>query len=234
MAAVIECRDLWKAFGAQQVLRGANATFEAGITVVLGASGAGKTTLLRHIVGALRPDRGAVLVDGRAVHELDESHLLEVRRRMGVLFEDWKALFYGFTLYENIAFPLRHIGGRPDREIRTVVSGLLSELGIEGAAGLYPENLSAGMRTRGGVARAFVLDPEIVLLDRPEEGLDQVRVKLLFAWIKERQRRRGSTMIVISQDVDAALAIADRAVVLADGRLTDSGGVLGLLADRQC
>jgi phospholipid/cholesterol/gamma-HCH transport system ATP-binding protein len=223
VAALIECRDVWKALGGQQVLNGLTCRFPPGVTVILGPSGAGKTTLLRHLVGAERPDRGAVVVDGVPISEMDEARLLELRRRTGVLFEDWKALFYGLTLYDNVAFPLRHVHSLSEERIRPIVVGLLQELGIAEAAHLYPENLSVGMRTRGGVARALVSNPDVVLLDRPEEGLDEVRAKLLFSWIRDWQRRHDSTFVIISHHVDAALSIADRALVMNEGRVIAQG-----------
>jgi phospholipid/cholesterol/gamma-HCH transport system ATP-binding protein len=221
--AVISCRDLHKAFGTNQVLAGIDCDIPQGrITAIMGPSGTGKSVLLRHFVGLLLPDRGDVIVEGLSVPNLRERELLALRRRIGMLFQDG-ALFSSMNLYDNVAFPLRQHTRASEREIREIVTARLRDVGLAGAEERMPNELSGGMRKRAGLARALVLEPEILLFDEPDSGLDPVRTALLCELIRNLQRRRGCTAVVISHDIRAVFEIADHVILLHGGRVVDQG-----------
>ncbi len=220
---LIECRDVHKAFGAHRVLAGVTCAIPEGeITVIMGPSGTGKSVLLRHFVGLLMPDRGDVVVDGMSVPRMSEEELLELRRNMGMLFQDG-ALFSSMNLFDNVAFPLRQHTKKGESEIREIVMDRLTEVGLAGAEKKMPNELSGGMRKRAGFARALVLEPKILLFDEPDSGLDPVRTALLCELIKEIQRRYGSTAVVISHDTKAVFEVADNVVLLHGGRVVEEG-----------
>ncbi len=220
---VIECVAVEKAFGRHRVLTGVDCQIpRARITVIMGPSGTGKSVLLRHFVGLLAPDRGDVLVEGRSVPAMREPELLALRREMGMLFQDG-ALFSSMSLYDNVAFPLRQHTRKSEREIREIVMARLSEVGLSGAEGRMPNELSGGMRKRAGFARALVLQPRILLFDEPDSGLDPVRTALLCRLIREIQRRYGSTAVVISHDTKAVFEVADNVILLHGGRVVEQG-----------
>jgi phospholipid/cholesterol/gamma-HCH transport system ATP-binding protein len=222
-AAMIECEDVHKAFEGHQVLEGVSCQIPAGkISVVMGPSGTGKSVLLRHIVGLLSPDRGDVLVAGKSVPSLNEDELLELRRNIGMLFQDG-ALFSSMNLYDNVAFPLRQHTKKPEGEIREIVMERLQEVGLAGAEKKMPNELSGGMRKRAGFARALVLEPEILLFDEPDSGLDPVRTALLCELIKEIQQKYGSTGVVISHDIKSCFNIGDHIILLHGGKVVDQG-----------
>ena len=219
----IECIGVEKSFAGHLVLAGVDCAVPRGrITVIMGPSGTGKSVLLRHFVGLLRPDSGDVLVEGRSVPDLSEEELLELRRHMGMLFQDG-ALFSSMNLFDNVAFPLRQHTRRPEREIRDVVMARLAEVGLAGAERKMPNELSGGMRKRAGFARALVLEPRILLFDEPDSGLDPVRTALLCELIREIQRRYGSTAVVISHDTKAVFDVADTVILLHGGRVVEQG-----------
>ena len=195
---------------------------EGEITVIMGPSGTGKSVLLRHFVGLLIPDRGDVLVDGMSVPRMSEDELLELRRGMGMLFQDG-ALFSSMSLFDNVAFPLRQHTKKSEKEIREIVMDRLKEVGLAGAEKKMPNELSGGMRKRAGFARALVLQPKILLFDEPDSGLDPVRTALLCELIKEIQRKYKSTAIMISHDTKAVFEVADDVILLHDGKVVDQG-----------
>ena len=220
---VIECWNVRKAFDRYQVLDGVNCHVTRGrITVIMGPSGTGKSVLLRHVVGLLRPDAGSVIVEGRTVPDLDEGELLALRKRMGMLFQDG-ALFSSMNLFDNVAFPLRWHTRLPEREVRQIVMARLEEVGLAGAEKKMPNELSGGMRKRAGLARAVVLEPDILLFDEPDSGLDPVRTALLCELIRDIQRRSGATAVVISHDVRAVFELADNIILLHGGRVVEQG-----------
>ena len=220
---MIECRDVRKAFEGNQVLDGVSCQMPSEkITVVMGPSGTGKSVLLRHIVGLLFPDAGDVTVAGKSVPQLSEEQLLDLRRNVGMLFQDG-ALFSSMNLYDNVAFPLRQHTKKSEREIREIVMERLKEVGLSGAEKSMPNELSGGMRKRAGFARALVLEPEILLFDEPDSGLDPVRTALLCDLIKEIQRKHKATGVVISHDIKACFNIADHVVLLHGGKVVDQG-----------
>ncbi|HZU75596.1 MAG TPA: ATP-binding cassette domain-containing protein, partial [Dehalococcoidia bacterium] len=159
---VIELVEVHKSFGSLKVLDGVTCRIPKGeITVLMGPSGTGKSVTLRHIVGLLPPDRGDIYVDGKPVHKLNERELLDLRRGIGMLFQDG-ALFSSMTLYDNVAFPLRQHTKKSEDEVREIVMEHLMEVGLAGADKRMPNELSGGMRKRAGFARALVMEPKIL------------------------------------------------------------------------
>ena len=223
MDPVIEMVDVAKAFGSFKVLDGV--TFRiprGGVTFLMGPSGTGKSVTLRHIVGLLMPDRGDVIVEGKNVPRLKEREVLELRRTIGMLFQDG-ALFSSMNLYDNVAFPLRQHTKLSEGKIREVVMGRLSEVGLAGAEKRMPNELSGGMRKRAGVARALVMEPRIILVDEPDSGLDPVRTTLLCDLIKEIAKKYEATVIVISHNIEAVRRTADYIGILYKGKMRHFG-----------
>jgi phospholipid/cholesterol/gamma-HCH transport system ATP-binding protein len=219
----IECRGVYKTFGTNRVLNGLDVGIPEGmITVVLGPSGTGKSVLISHLIGLMFPDQGHVLVHGQNVSKLRMSELLEMRRKFGILFQDG-ALFGSMNVYDNVAFPLRQHTDKSEAEIADIVNQRLAEVGLSGADSRLPGELSGGMRKRAGFARALVLDPEIVMFDEPDSGLDPVRTALLCELIEQMHAEHGGTYIVITHDIASARRIADYLVVLWKGRIVQSG-----------
>src|SRR5205814_6544496 len=165
---MIEVEELYKAYEGNQVLEGVTCQIPTGkISVVMGPSGTGKSVLLRHVVGLLYPDSGDIRVAGKSVPRLSEDELLELRRNVGMLFQDG-ALFSSMNLYDNVAFPLRQHTKKSEKEIREIVMQRLEEVGLSEAVTKMPNELSGGMRKRAGFARALVLEPELLLFDEPD------------------------------------------------------------------
>jgi phospholipid/cholesterol/gamma-HCH transport system ATP-binding protein len=220
---MVEVEDLHKGFEGKQVLEGVSCQIPAGkISVVLGPSGTGKSVLLRHVVGLLQPDRGDVRVAGKSVPNLNEEELLELRRNVGMLFQDG-ALFSSMNLYDNVAFPLRQHTRKSESEIKEIVMQRLEEVGLTDAVKKMPNELSGGMRKRAGFARALVLEPEILLFDEPDSGLDPVRTALLCDLIKQIQQKYKSTGVVISHDIKSCFNIGDHIILLHGGKVVDQG-----------
>jgi phospholipid/cholesterol/gamma-HCH transport system ATP-binding protein len=221
--AVIELHDLSKAFGSFKVLDGVTCRIPKGeITVLMGPSGTGKSVTLRHVVGLLAPDRGDIVVSGLHVPKLNEKQLLELRRSIGMLFQDG-ALFSSMNLYDNVAFPLRQHTKLPETKVREIVMQRLQEVGLAGAEKRMPNELSGGMRKRAGFARALVMEPKILLFDEPDSGLDPVRTTLLCDLIREINSKYKATSIVVSHDVGAVRRFADNIGILYKGKMRHFG-----------
>jgi phospholipid/cholesterol/gamma-HCH transport system ATP-binding protein len=221
--AVIELRDVHKAFGQFTVLDGVTCRIPKGeISVLMGPSGTGKSVTLRHIVGLLPPDSGDIFVADRDVPLLNEDELLELRRGIGMLFQDG-ALFSSMSLYDNVAFPLRQHTKKSEAEIREIVMDRLTEVGLAGAEKRMPNELSGGMRKRAGFARALVMEPKILLFDEPDSGLDPVRTTLLCDLIREISAKYNATSIVVSHDVGAVRRFADNIGILYKGKMRHFG-----------
>jgi phospholipid/cholesterol/gamma-HCH transport system ATP-binding protein len=197
--------------------------------MIIGPSGTGKSVCIKHIVGLLYPDEGDVLVHGRSVPSLSDDELFKMRRKFGVLFQDG-ALFGSLNLYDNFAFPLRQHTEKGDDEIAEIVNRRLREVGLGGEGEKMPNELSGGMRKRAGFARALVLDPEIVLFDEPDSGLDPVRTALLCELIKEVHSENGGCYVVITHDIMSARRVAEHLSVLWKGRIVESGPAEQLFA----
>src|SRR4051794_940548 len=170
---------LTKSFGRQVIWEDVSLTLPKGeISVLLGPSGTGKSVFLKHLVGLLRPDRGHVWIGDKDVPNVSERDLYEVRKMFGVLFQDG-ALFGSMNIFDNVAFPLRQNTDKSEDEIAAIVHHRMAEVGLSAAEKKMPGELSGGMRKRAGFARALVLEPEIVIFDEPDSGLDPVRTALL-------------------------------------------------------
>lgn len=219
----IEIIDLVKQFGRTRILNGLNLGLpDNQISMVLGPSGTGKSVLIKHIVGLLYPDSGDVIVKGQSVPDLSDDELFEMRKKFGLLFQDG-ALFGSMNIFDNVAFPLRQHTDKGEDEIESIVTRRLREVGLGEAHYKMPNELSGGMRKRAGFARALVLDPEIVMFDEPDSGLDPVRTALLCELIKEVHAEAGGCYMVISHDLGTARRIADFIAVLWKGRIVESG-----------
>jgi phospholipid/cholesterol/gamma-HCH transport system ATP-binding protein len=219
----IEFVEVHKAFGRNHVLRGLNMGLpENKISMILGPSGTGKSVCIKHIVGLLYPDQGDVIVHGRSIPSLPDAELFELRKKFGVLFQDG-ALFGSLSLYDNVAFPLRQHTEKGEDEIAEIVNRRLKEVGLGDAGQKMPNELSGGMRKRAGFARALVLEPDIVLFDEPDSGLDPVRTALLCELIKEVHAENGGCYVVITHDIMSARRVAQHISVLWKGRIVQSG-----------
>jgi phospholipid/cholesterol/gamma-HCH transport system ATP-binding protein len=226
----VEFIDVHKSFGRNHVLRGLNMGLpEDQISMILGPSGTGKSVCIKHIVGLLYPDEGDVLVHGVSVPSLPDADLFEMRKKFGVLFQDG-ALFGSLTLWDNVAFPLRQHTEKGDEEIAEIVNRRMGEVGLGGEGEKMPSELSGGMRKRAGFARALVLDPQIVLFDEPDSGLDPVRTALLCELIKEIHAENGGCYVVITHDIMSARRVAEHISVLWKGRIVESGPAEELFA----
>jgi phospholipid/cholesterol/gamma-HCH transport system ATP-binding protein len=219
----IEFVDVHKAFGRNRVLRGLNMGIPEGqISMIIGPSGTGKSVCIKHMVGLLYPDEGDVIVHGQSVPSLPDEQLFALRKKFGVLFQDG-ALFGSMNLYDNVAFPLRQHTEKSEEEIEGIVHRRLHEVGLGGDHDKMPNELSGGMRKRAGFARALVLDPEILLFDEPDSGLDPVRTALLCELIKEVHAENGGCYVVITHDIMSARRVAEHLSVLWKGRIVQSG-----------
>jgi phospholipid/cholesterol/gamma-HCH transport system ATP-binding protein len=219
----IEFIDVHKAFGRNKILKGLNLGLPEGkISMILGPSGTGKSVCIKHMVGLLYPDDGDVLVHGESVPNLRDEELFEMRKKFGVLFQDG-ALFGSMNLLDNVAFPLRQHTDRSEEEIMSVVNARLAEVGLTDAGDKMPNELSGGMRKRAGFARALVLDPDIVLFDEPDSGLDPVRTALLCELIQEIHEENGGAYTVITHDIMSARRVAEYIAVLWRGRIVEAG-----------
>lgn len=220
---MIEVEDVYVAFR-RPVLEGVSLRVPEGcIYALIGPGAAGKSVLLKTIAGLVRASRGRIVVRGRELGGLDESGLMEVRRDVGMLFQNY-ALFDFMTVGENIAFPLRRLfTDLPETEILDRVAERLARMSLAGFEGRMPAGLSGGQKKRVGVARATVSRPKVLLYDEPTAGLDPVTSQKIYDLIREEQRTQGTTNVVISSDVRGLLTIADRVGMLHQGKLIFEG-----------
>jgi phospholipid/cholesterol/gamma-HCH transport system ATP-binding protein len=223
VADAVEFVDVHKAFGRNKILRGLNMGIPEGkISMILGPSGTGKSVCIKHMVGLLYPDEGDILVHGESVPNMHDDELFEMRKKFGVLFQDG-ALFGSMNLLDNVAFPLRQHTDKGEDEILDIVGRRLQEVGLQDSGDKMPNELSGGMRKRAGFARALVLDPDIVLFDEPDSGLDPVRTALLCELIQEIHEENGGAYVVITHDIMSARRVAEHISVLWKGRIVESG-----------
>jgi phospholipid/cholesterol/gamma-HCH transport system ATP-binding protein len=219
----IEVTDVYKAFGSFKVLQGLNLNFvDNAVTTVLGPSGTGKSVLLKHIVGLLQPDAGEVKVFGQNIWAAKEKDRYDLRKRFGVLFQDG-ALFGSMNLYDNIAFPLRKHTDLSEQEISDVVWPRMKEVGLEKSASKDPQSISGGMRKRAGFARALVMNPDVVMFDEPDSGLDPVRTSLLNDLILEMHAEHGGTYVLVTHDIRTARKVSDYVGLIWHGELIHYG-----------
>jgi phospholipid/cholesterol/gamma-HCH transport system ATP-binding protein len=221
--AVVEVRDVVYSIGGRKIFDGLNITARRGrITAFMGPSGTGKTTLLRLITGQSQADSGTVKVWGEEVSTLSGAELFALRRRMGMLFQNG-ALLTDEDVYENVAFPLRAHTKLPESLIRQLVLTKLHAVGLRGAARLMPAELSGGMSRRVALARAIVMDPDILIYDEPFVGLDPISMGVICRLIKQMNEALGITSIVVSHDVQELSTIAHETFLLSEGKVVASG-----------
>ena len=222
---MIRLRGLRKRLGRKQVLDGVDLEIPTGCTmVVMGQSGTGKSVLLKHIIGLMRPDEGAIEVDGTELTSLRERDLDEVRKRFGMLFQG-SALFDSLSVGENVALPMREHTAMREPEIRARVAERLEWVGLPGIEEMKPASLSGGMRKRVGLARAIAIDPAYILYDEPTTGLDPIMSDVINRLIRSLQQRIGVTSIVVTHDLHSAFTVGDRMAMLHEGRVVFTGSV---------
>jgi phospholipid/cholesterol/gamma-HCH transport system ATP-binding protein len=210
-------------FGDQLALSNVSLSIGRGhVAVIIGGSGAGKTTLLKILIGLDRPTNGSVIVDGVDMVKLNDRELNRFRRKLGMVFQ-YSALLDSMNVMDNVAFPLREHTKLKEKEVREKVSHKLAVLGLENAEMKFPSELSGGMRKRVGLARALMLEPEVILYDEPTSGLDPITSRMVDDLILETRERFNVTSVVISHDMAGAVRIADEIHVLSKGRVVISG-----------
>jgi phospholipid/cholesterol/gamma-HCH transport system ATP-binding protein len=220
---MIRVENIHKSFNGFEVLKGVSFEVNKGeILALIGGSGNGKSVILKHIVGLLKPDRGQVFVDGKAISHLKGNGLEEIRSRIGFLFQNG-ALFTSLTVYENVAFPLREKTKKGENEIREKVLRELDQVGLAGAENKYPAELSGGMIKRTAFARALVTEPEIMLFDEPTTGLDPIIAHTILDLIKSLHEHLGFTAIIVSHELSRIFQIAHRVAMLHGGRIWTVG-----------
>ncbi|MFP5221512.1 MAG: ABC transporter ATP-binding protein [Acidobacteriota bacterium] len=219
-------------YSEHKVLSDIDAVLPSGqISVILGGSGGGKSTLLKTILGLLPPSQGRVLLGDSDLYALSGDELREIRRRMGVLFQDG-ALLGSIPLGENIALPMREHTMLDESIIETIVNIKLGLVGLDEFMDYFPNQLSGGMRKRAGLARALALDPRVLLCDEPTSGLDPITAADLDQLILELKEAFGMTIVVVSHDLQSVFTIADHVVVLNQGTMVYQGGQDGLKASQ--
>ncbi len=210
----IEVRDLTMRYGDLVIMKDLNFAIKRGeVFVIMGGSGSGKSTLLKHLIGLKAPSEGTILFDGDDFISGDDAHRKRVLRRMGVLYQNG-ALWSGLTLAENVALPLEEFTSLDAQSIAGVVSLKLALVGLRGFEAFYPSAISGGMRKRAALARAIALDPDVLFFDEPSSGLDPISASRLDDLIVELKASFGTTIVVVTHDLESIFRIADRALFL--------------------
>src|SRR5688500_17716420 len=209
VGVAVEVEGLTKSFGSQNIWSDVTLTLPPGeISVLLGPSGTGKSVFLKSLVGLLKPEKGSIILKDTDIVTCSEHKLYEIRRLFGVLFQDG-ALFGSMNLFDNIAFPLREHTKKSESDIRKIVLEKMDMVGLAGAEGKLPGEISGGMRKRAGLARALVLDPEIIPFDEPDSGLDPVRVAYLNQLIVDLNAQIDATFLIVTHDIGTARTVPD-------------------------
>jgi len=220
---IIELIDVKKSFNGLKVLDGVNLKIEAGeIIIIMGKSGGGKTVLIKHFIGLLKPDAGQVLIDGEDITLLKGKKLDRIREKFGFLFQGG-ALFDSMTVLQNITFPLIE---KTDLDIETIndrAINVLTHVGLKGAEGKNPAELSGGMKKRVALARALVMEPDILLFDEPTTGLDPIIRASIHQLVKETHKKFGFTGVIISHEVPGIFEVSDRIAMLHEGKIIEVG-----------
>jgi phospholipid/cholesterol/gamma-HCH transport system ATP-binding protein len=220
---VVDVQDAYYAVGGREIFSGLDLKVRRGrITAIMGPSGTGKTTLLKLITAQITAERGKVMAFGRDLATLSSGEVYALRRRIGMLFQNG-ALLTDLDVFENVAFPVREHTDLPEPLIRRLVLTKLQAVGLRGAADLMPGELSGGMARRVALARAIVMDPEVLIYDEPFVGLDPISLGVIQRLIKHMNAALGITSIVVSHDVQELAAIADDSYLLSAGRIAASG-----------
>jgi phospholipid/cholesterol/gamma-HCH transport system ATP-binding protein len=223
MGTEVVVEGLTKSFGRHTVWRDISLSLPPGeVSVMLGPSGTGKTVFLKSLVGLIRPDRGRVVVDGIDTVHCSERELYQVRKLFGVMFQDG-ALFGSLSLYDNIAFPLREHTRKTEAGIREIVHEKMAMVGLSDQDHKFPGEISGGMRKRAGLARALVLDPEIILCDEPDSGLDPVRTAYLSQLLIDVNAEIDATILIVTHDIQIARTVPDNIGMLFRGNLVMFG-----------
>ncbi len=223
-ASLIELKDVHFGYGSgRKILDGVSLSIESGkVTALMGASGGGKTTVLRLIGGQVKAQQGEVLFDDSNIATLDQNGLYAARRKMGMLFQ-FGALFTDLSAFDNVAFPLRELTDLPESLIRDIVLMKLGAVGLRGARDLMPSELSGGMARRVALARAMALDPQLMMYDEPFAGLDPISLGTSAQLIRQLNNALGITSIIVSHDLEETFRIADRVIILANGKIAAQG-----------
>ena len=223
MANAVEVSELEFSYGDLQIFRGLSLEIPRGqVVAILGGSGCGKSTLLKLIGGQLRPQSGSVTVQGKRVHELDADALYRLRLEMGMMLQA-SGLFSDLTVYENVAFPIRENFRLPESLVRRMVLMKLHAVGLRGAHGMMPGDLSGGMTRRVALARAVATDPKLLMYDEPFAGLDPISLNQIVELIRSLNQALDLTSIVVTYDVKEALKVADYVYMLCDGVVLGRG-----------
>jgi phospholipid/cholesterol/gamma-HCH transport system ATP-binding protein len=219
----VEINGLHFSYGDLQVLRGLSLNIPRGqVVAILGGSGSGKSTLLKLIGGQLQPEQGTVKVEGQDVHQLGADELYQLRLQMGMMFQT-SGLFSDLSVYENVAFPIRENFDVPEELVQRLVLMKLHAVGLRGARGMMPGDLSGGMTRRVAVARAVATDPKLLMYDEPFAGLDPISLNQIVELIRSLNQALGLTSIVVTYDVQEALKVADYIYVIGDGVILGKG-----------
>jgi phospholipid/cholesterol/gamma-HCH transport system ATP-binding protein len=220
---MIEIEALHKSFDGFQVLKGISLRIKNGeVIALIGRSGFGKSVLLKHVAGLMNPDKGRVLVDGKDVATLRGKALTQLRSRLGFLFQGG-ALFDSMTVFDNVAFPLREKTKLQEKEIKERVTTELDQVGLSGAEGKYPSQISGGMKKRAALARELVWAPEIMLFDEPTTGLDPIIGHAILNLIDTLHQRLHFTGIVVTHELEKVFKIVDRVAMLHEGVILAHG-----------
>lgn len=220
---MIKVENLSKSFNGQVILDDVSFVIGQGeILCLLGESGTGKSVLLKHLIGLLQPDAGRIFIEDEDITRLHEKALLKVRQRIGYLFQEG-ALYDFMSVFDNIAFPLREHTRLTEKQIKEKVQNILELIDLKGVEDKSPSELSGGMKKRVGLARAIILDSKIIFCDEPTSGLDPIRSRDITDLIKDVSKRLGCTTVITSHDMANAFRIADRLILLKNGKIIFNG-----------